>query len=112
MSTFFTSKGYFLKSAKANFYQKGVAYLKQRNPGEWYKCQNKITSFDQYKSEQLMVQEINHLSDQEQAEAIADHFSKIQNLYNPLKKDDICVPPFEQKDVPVFQPAQIWFALC
>ena len=101
-----------LKSAKANFYKQSVAELKQKKPGDWFRCLKKITSADQIRDEQPTVQEINHLSDQEQAEAIAEQFAKIQNEYKPLKEDDIYIPTFTSKDVPVFQPAQVWFALC
>ena len=101
-----------VKSAKANFYKNTVADLKQKKPGEWYSCLKKITSFDQHKGEKLIVQDINHLSDQEQAEVIAEQFAKIQNEQNPFKKDDICIPPYNERDIPQFQPAQVWFALC
>ena len=101
-----------LKSAKANFYKQSVAELKQKKPGDWFRCLKKLTSADQIRDEQPTVQEINHLSDQEQAEAIAEQFAKIQNEYKPLKEDDIYIPTFTSKDVPVFQPAQVWFALC
>ena len=29
-----------------------------------------------------------------------------------MKRDDICVPPYNESDIPQFQPAQVWFALC
>ena len=100
-----------IKSAKANFYKQSVAELKQEKPSDWYKCLKKITSANQHRDEQPIVQEINHLSDQEQAEVIAEQFARIQNEYKPLEKDDISVPPFTTQDVPVFQPAQVWFGL-
>ena len=101
-----------VKCAKADFYKKTVADLKSRKPGEWYSCLKKITSFDQLKSQQPSVQEINHLTDQEQVEIIAEKFAKIQNEYEPLKKDDITVPAFDDNEIPQFSPAQVWFALC
>ena len=57
------------------------------------------------------MEEIRHLSDQDQAEQIAAQFAKIQNEYEPLSKDDIQVPFFEESDLPVFSPGQVWFAL-
>ena len=101
-----------VKCAKADFYKKTVADLKSRKPGEWYSCLKKITSFDQLKSQQPSVQEINHLTDQEQVEIIAEQFAKIQNLYEPLKMDDITVPAFDDNEIPQFSPTQVWFALC
>ena len=67
-----------MKSAKSQFYKNKVADLKLANPGQWYQCLKKITSHDQHKSEQLNVDQINHLSDQEQAE-------KMQVLFLQLK---------------------------
>ena len=88
-----------------------MADLRKENPSQWYSCLKRITSHDQQKREQPNVEEIRHLPDQVQAEMIADQFAKIQNEYEPLNKDDISVPPFEEKDIPQFLPAQVWFAL-
>ena len=44
----------------------------------------------------------------EQAERIAEKFSSIQNEYQPLKNEDITVPPFNASDIPQFHPAQVW----
>ena len=88
-----------------------MAELKLKNPGQWYSCLKNITSFDQQKNEQPNVEEIRHLSDQEQADLIANQFAKIQNEYNPLKNDNISVPQFTESEIPSFSPAQVWFAL-
>ena len=63
------------------------------------------------KNDQVNVDELNHLPDQQQAEKIAEKFASIQNLYDPLKADDISVPPFSDSDIPQFNPAQVWFVL-
>ena len=85
--------------------------LKIKNPGQWYSCLKNITSFDQQKNEQPNVEEIRHLSDQEQADIIAQQFARIQNEYEPLKSEDISVPYCAKSDIPHFSPAQVWFAL-
>ena len=100
-----------MKSAKAQFYLKSVAELKMSKPGQWYSCLKRITSHDQQKNQQTNVDEISHLSDQEQAEKIADKFSSIQNEYEALQTDDISIQPFEASDIPQFHPAQVWFVL-
>ena len=100
-----------VKTSKSEFYKKSVADLKMKKPGQWYSALKKMTSYDQQKSEQPQVEEISHLDDQQQAELIAEKFSAIQNEYLPLKTDDISIPHFEDKDIPQFQPAQVWFAL-
>ena len=96
-----------VKTAKAQFYKKTVADLKKKSPGQWYSALKRITSSDQ-RSDQINIEEINHLTDQEQAERIAEKFSSIQNEYQPLKNEDITVPPFNASDVPQFHPAQVW----
>jgi hypothetical protein len=58
-----------MKSAKSQFYQKNIA-----EPGQWYSCLRKITSHDQHKSQVTNVEEISHLTDQEQVDLIAVQF--------------------------------------
>ena len=69
-----------------------------------------MTSNDQM-SKNINIEDISHLPDQEQAELIADKFSSIQNEYDPLKTEDINIPDFQEKDVPKFQPSQVWLHL-
>ena len=99
-----------VNSAKAQFYKKTVADLKNKSPGQWYSVLKRITSRDQ-RNEQINIDEISHLPDQEQAEIIAEKFSSIQNQYDPLKKEDIDIPQFSDKDIPQFHPAQVWLHL-
>ena len=100
-----------MKSAKANFYKNKVEELKLAKPGQWYQCLKKITSHDQQKNQQVNVDQISHLSDQEQAETIADAFCSIQNEYDPLQSEDINIPEFSESEIPQFSPAQVWFVL-
>ena len=67
-----------------------------------------MTSYDQQKNERVIIQEINHLSDKEQGEIIADKFSEIPNTYSQLKKEDIKVDPVEKKQIPQFKEVQVW----
>ena len=59
----------------------------------------------------MNVDEISHLSDQQQSEVIAEHFSEIQNQYDQLKTSDIVVPMYERSEVPQFKTRQVWFLL-
>ena len=99
-----------VKTAKAKFYQKSVAELKTKNPGQWYSCLKKITSHDQ-QGEKVNIDEIRHLSDQAQAEIIADKFTSIPNGYNALKSEDILVPHFSPEEIPQVEPARVWLLL-
>ena len=96
-----------IKSAKSQFYRKTVADLKQKSPGQWYSSLKRITSMDQ-QDDQINVDEISNLTDQEQAEKIADKFSSLPNQYEALKKGDITVPPFCEEEVPQFHPGRVW----
>jgi hypothetical protein len=96
-----------VKSAKADFYKKMVADLKLKKPGQWYSAVKRMTSYEN-KSQQLIVNEISHLSDQDQCDLIASEFAKVPNQYNPLHKDDIHIPQFSEQDIPQFQEAQVW----
>ena len=81
-----------------------VSDLKESNPKQWYSKLKRMSSHDQHKNEEYSVAEIESLSNKEQAEFIANHFSKISNEYEPLKSSDITVPLFDKKDIPVMKP--------
>ena len=85
--------------------------MKSKKPGQWYSALKQITSFDQQKRDEVIIDDISHLSNQEQSEIIADKFASIQNEYDALQTDDIIVPPFTQKQIPKFQPSQVWLLL-
>ena len=86
-----------LKCAKATFYRNKVTDFKTKKPGQWYASLKRLTSYDQLKNDQPTVDEINHLSDQQQSEVIAEKFAKIQNEYQPLKSEDILCHPLNRK---------------
>ena len=75
--------------------------------GQWYSKLKRISNYDQNRSEKLQVEEISHLSDKEQAEAIADSFSSISNEYQPVNKETIKIPPFSSSSIPHYKPFQI-----
>ena len=96
-----------VKTAKSSFYSKMVADLKDKDPSKWYKAVKRMNSYEN-KGEELIVDNISHLSDQEQCELIADEFAKIPNEYSPLHTEDIHIPKFTEHDIPQFRPAQVW----
>ena len=59
-----------------------------------------MTRQDQGKSEVTQVEEISHLSNQEQAELIADQLAEISNSYKGVEISDIVIPPFSPQDIP------------
>ena len=84
-----------------------IDHVLEARSGQWYAKLKRITNFDQAKFDVVQVDEINHLSDQEQAEAIADSFSAISNEYKPVNKDDIKIPAFTSSEIPQFKPHQV-----
>ena len=96
-----------VKAAKAKFYESTVKDLKLKKPGQWYSSLKRITSQNSERSH-INIDEINHLTDQEQSEAIAEKFVSIPNLYEKLKSEDIDIPEFKVEDIPQFGPSKIW----
>ena len=90
-----------------HFYKKTVKDLKHKDPNKWYSTVKRLASYEN-KSDILVVDQINHLTDQEKCDLIAYEFTKIPNQYTPLHREDIVVPPFQSSEVPQFKPSQIW----
>ena len=59
----------------------------------------------------MNIEEISHLSDKNQAEKIADHFTSITNQFDEITRDDISMPSFSPEDVPQFGPGRVWLLL-
>ena len=81
--------------------------MKLSNPGRWYSIMKRVCSYDQHKSDPVIVDSIKHLSEKEQAEKIADKFSRVSQEYDPLKTEDIKIPTFQDSDIPSFVPKQV-----
>ena len=96
-----------LSASKKIYYKNIVKDLKMSNPGRWYSILKRICSYDQHKSDPVIVESIKHLSSAEQAEKIADKFCRVSQLYEPLKTSDIQVPDFDDSDIPSFKPSQV-----
>ena len=68
-----------------------------------------MASHDEIRSEQVSVEEIEHLTSKEQAELIADQFSQISNEYEPINANDIDIESTKNKTpVPVLEPYQVY----
>ena len=85
---------------KEKYYEKMVSDLKISNPGRWYSKVKRMTGQENTNKGKIIVDELTGLSDEEQAELIADHYSQISNLYDPVQDDDFsdylkdnCSPP-------------------
>ena len=68
------------------------------NQNQWYSQYKRLTN--QGKTDTIVVEEISHLSDIEQAEKIADHIAAVSQEYEHLRKEDIEVPKFDKSTTP------------
>ena len=93
--------------AKKSYKRNMIDDIKNAKPGEWYSKLKRISRYDQGNSEYLQVEEINHLSDLEQAERIASKQAEISNSYRGVQLEDIPIPPFSAADIPQFSPAEV-----
>ena len=67
----------------------------------------RVSDFNKENMKGLSVEEINHLTDAEQAEAIVDSFNKISKEYEEVNAEDIKIPPISAESIPEFSPLQI-----
>ena len=90
-----------LNTAKKSYYKKEIGKLKKSDPKKWLYWVKRLVSQDQSKEQEVVVEDINYLSKEEQVEIIADSFAKISQEYEELKKSDIQLPFFAQEDIPI-----------
>ena len=96
-----------VKAAKKSFKTKMIDDVLTSKDREWYSKLKRITNYDQMKSDTFQVEEISHMTDEEQAEAIATSFAAISNEYEPINRDMIDIPPHCPSTVPQFKPYQV-----
>ena len=89
-----------LSKAKQNFYKKKIKNLSKIKSSHWYRELKKLTCFDQFKSEDVTVEDIKDLPMNEQAELIADKFAAVSQEYEAVKTEDIEIPEFCEADIP------------
>ena len=95
-----------LKSKK-KFFNDMVNQAKEADPSRLHSMLKRISEFDKDKLEDLVVEDIKHMTDEEQAEAIADNFNKISKEYKEIHTDDIKIPIIAEGSIPSFSPRQI-----
>ena len=96
-----------VSKAKKDFYRKNIKNLRKAKPGKWYSEFKKITSYDQQRSDEIIVENIKDLTDSEQAELIADNFAQASQEYDKLKTEDIKIPKYDEDDIPQFTEQQV-----
>ena len=92
--------------AKKKFFNEMVRQVREANPSQWYSLLKRITKYDTQK-EELHVGEISHLTDQEQVEAIANHFNATSQEYKQVETEDIELPEIPPESIPQFTASHI-----
>ena len=72
---------------KRKYYNNIVSDLRESNISQWYSKVKRMSGQDQNSCADLTVDELAGMSSIEQAEAIADHYASISNLYKPIQKE-------------------------
>ena len=96
-----------LGKTKKGFYRNRIKQLRKLKPSKWHAELKKLTSYDQQKAEEIIVETIKHLPISEQAELIADRFASVSQEFDRLETGDIDVPSFSSEQIPQFDENQV-----
>ena len=91
-----------LSQGKIKFYKNMISDLKQSNPAQWYSKLKRICSYDQERYEPLVCSKLENLTDQEQAEKIADHFCSVRQQFDAVDPNEIVIPKYDINTIPQF----------
>ena len=75
------------KEEKEKYFSNVVSDLKTSNISQWYSKVKRMSGQD-VKFSDFTVDELVGLSDQDQAERIADHYASISQEYEPVNNED------------------------
>ena len=77
------------RSTVKNFYSNFVTELKESNPAKWYSMAKRLGAEQNNKTGELSVDCLKGLSNQQAAEQVAEHFSRISQEYSPLDMEKL-----------------------
>ena len=100
-----------LVNAKKNFYRKKIQNLIKSKPSKWFQELKKLTSTNQLKSEEIVIEDIRDLPIKDQAELIADNFAAISQEFEKLESHKIKIPEFQTADIPIISTEEVKKAL-
>ena len=73
---------------KQKYFQNMVSDLKTSNPGQWYSKIKRMSGKSESSKLINLVEELTGLTDQQQADCIAEHYSLISNQYEQVKSTE------------------------
>ena len=88
------------EKAKADYYTNTVEDLKNSNPNQWYSKVKRMGGISDIHSGDILVEELEGVSNSNQAERIAQHYAQVSNEYQALKKDDIPSSLYTTEELP------------
>ena len=96
-------------TAKRNYYTNMVEDLKNSNPRQWYSKLKRMSNVEGCKMENIYVEQLEGLDKMEQAEVIAEDFSKISNQYDKIDRQALKLKiETSPKPVPSIEPHEIF----
>ena len=82
-----------------------VKDLKTSEPGQWYSKVKRMSNLNPTVADTISVEELEGLSNEEQAETIAGQFGEISNMYEPVDLKNIDMSTCQnQKIAPLIEP--------
>ena len=96
-----------LGKTKKDYYRRKIRNLRRTKPRNWHSEIKKLTSYDQQKSEKIVVEAIKDLPVNVQAELIADKFAAVSQEFEKLKEGDIKIPEFTNEEIPQFTESEV-----
>ena len=93
--------------AKKKFFNEMVRQIREANPSRWYSLSKRIIKYNTEKNEELNIAEINHMTDEEQVEAIANHFNAASQKYIQVETEDILMPKIDPETIPKFSQTKV-----
>ena len=84
-----------------------VRQIRESDPSKWYSLLKRITKYNVEKKEELNIEAINHLTDDEQVEVIANYFNATSQKYEEVKSEDIEVKEINPENIPQFSQTKI-----
>ena len=72
-----------------SFYSEFVTEMKETNPSKWYSMAKRLGAEQHSKEAGLSVDCLKGLNNEQAAEQIAEHFSRISQEYSPLNRDKL-----------------------
>ena len=88
------------EKAKEDYYTNIVEDLKSSNPSQWYSKVKRMGGIAESRTGNTIVEDLEGISNENQAEKIAQHYSQVSNEYQALRKDDIPNHLYSTEELP------------